>query len=264
MKRIDYVVSKVVKALHEVVVETKITDEELMGAIEFLTEIGKKKEFHLLSDVLGISVLVNEMTNPNEDHSTPSNVEGPLYRNGSPLLTEPIKLSRNGNSGDTLFVFGSVVDSITGKELPGVEFDVWQTNHLGLYENEDPEQEDFNLRGRFRTGLEGKYEFETVVPVPYEISKYGPVGRLLAQLDRHAFRPAHIHFKVTHKGYVPLTTQIFFHGDQYLDNDVISGVKKELIYELQKHSSKQELNNRCLQHPFFTCQFNVALKPING
>jgi len=261
MKRIDLVVSKLALSIHEVIVETQITEEELIQAIHYLTEVGQSGEFHLLSDVLGISVLVDKISHPDKENTTPSNVEGPLYRQGSPVLAEPVRICNPMQSGRPLFVFGLVADAETGKGLEGALIDVWQTNDLGRYENEDPEQEDYNLRGKFKAGKSGKYEFGTIVPVPYEVPKHGPVGRLLAQLGRHAFRPAHIHFKVFREGYEPLTTQVFFKDDLYLDSDVIGGVKKELVYSLEQHDTEEELQAKGLDRPFFTCEFNIALKP---
>lgn len=226
--RLREVVEGLTSALRDRIRELEITEEELLEGLRFLTEVGKREEFILLSDALRVSVLVDAITHGDSEDVTPSNVEGPFYRPGAPELSPPYDLVRDDAEGEWLVVSGRVVASETREGLADAVLDVWQADPRGLYDSQY-EGEEFRLRGRIRTDERGGYEFQTVVPPPYEIPKDGPVGRLLRALGRHAFRPAHIHFKVTREGYEPLTTMVFFEGDPWLDSDVIGAVKGPLV-----------------------------------
>ncbi|MBI3301792.1 MAG: hypothetical protein HYZ72_06905 [Deltaproteobacteria bacterium] len=148
------------------------------------------------------------------------------------------------------------------RDVAGALVDVWQTAPNGLYENQEPHQPDYNLRGRMLTDEQGHYEFQTVVPVSYQIPTDGLVGTLLRTLGRHAWRPAHIHFKVSADGYEPLTTMIFMEGDPYLDRDAVFAVKNSLVVALEKHDSPQEAAKRNVTAPFYTASYEFGLKPV--
>lgn len=258
--RLVEVIDRLTKALHEQVVELQITETELRAALTYLTEVGAKDEFILLSDVLGVSVLVNEITHgTTTNDATASNVEGPFYRLDAPMLSPPYALARLDEPGDVLFVSGRVTDSGSGSPLEGAILDVWQANADGLYDNQVGEA--VNLRGKLPTNQEGMYEFRTVVPPPYEIPKHGPVGALLRGLGRHAFRPAHLHAKVSKDGYTPLTTMVFISDDPYLGSDTIGAVKDSLIVPLERHEDHESIAGRGLDQPYSTCSFDVSLRP---
>ena len=133
--------------------------------------------------------------------------------------------------GDHTYMFGKVTDYKTGKPVEGAELDVWHTAPNGLYEQQDPDQPDFNLRGRFTTGADGTYNFYCLRPTSYPIPYDGPAGKFLQLLDRHPYRPAHIHFIVTAPGYKPIVTQIFDRRDKYVENDSVFAVKSSLIVD---------------------------------
>jgi protocatechuate 3,4-dioxygenase beta subunit len=147
------------------------------------------------------------------------------------------------------------------RPLDGALLDIWQTNGVGLYDHEDPSQPEWNLRRRFHAGEGGGYEFRTVVPGAYEIPKHGPVGRLLAAVGRHAWRPAHFHVRVSADGFQPLTTMIYFEGDPWLHDDTISSVKPGLVIRLARHDQPEQLRARGLDRPFYTGAFDFVLRP---
>ena len=257
MERLQQVVDRLVRALHEAASELRITEDELWTGLRFLNEVGQKGEFPLLSDVLGVSVLVDAITHGDGGPAgTATNVEGPFYKPGAPMLKQPYALASNDEPGEVLLVWGRVTDSSTGGPIAGAVLDVWQANAAGIYDTQDPSLGDFHLRGRMAVDEDGRYEFRTVVPPPYEIPKDGPVGALLRALDRHAFRPAHLHAKVTADGYAPLTTMVYFAGDPYLDSDTIGAVKDTLVVDLHREPYGDG--------PAARCRFDVALRPTHG
>jgi protocatechuate 3,4-dioxygenase beta subunit len=138
--------------------------------------------------------------------------------------------------------------------------DIWQTGPDGGYDVWDERQPDYNFRGRFGVDEDGSYEFQTMVPKPYTVPTDGPVGRLLEATGQHPWRPAHIHFKVEAEGHEPLITQVFFPDDPYLNNDTIGAVKPALVKPLKKHENEEELTQRGLDAPFYTCEFDITLK----
>lgn len=254
--------NKLVEALQNIVVEYQITENQLRQVVNFLTRVGQQDEFQLLSDVLGISVIVDDITYGLDESGTDNtahNVEGPLYRLESPLRTPPIKLTED-DEGDILFLSGQVLSAEDQRPLVHAMLDVWQTNEQGYYENQDEQQKEYNLRGRLLTDEQGQFEFQTVIPGAYEVTRGGPVGDFLKALGRHAWRPAHIHFKVTAEGFAPLTTMLFMPNDPWLNSDAINAVKESLIVKLEKRDSPQDLQQRGLDHPYYTCHYNFVLK----
>jgi protocatechuate 3,4-dioxygenase beta subunit len=256
-ERLRLGVDRVSAALLEIVEELGVTEHELRAALGFLAEVSQAGQLPLLSDVLGVSVAVDNLTHGAQQQGTASSVEGPFYRPGAPLRTQ---ICRDDEPGDVCFVSGRVTNAATGAPLPGVLLDVWQAGAGGKYEHEDPEQPNYNLRGRLYTDEEGAYELRTVVPPPYEIPQ-GPVNRLLVTIGRNRFRPAHLHVKLSRQGYEPRTTQLFLEGGAHLDDDTIGAVKPELTGRLEKHDDPEELSRRGLDRPFFTYTYDFALVP---
>ncbi len=160
---------------------------------------------------------------------TATSVLGPFWRADAPKREMGTSTAHNMPDGDHTYIQGEVKDYLTGKPIEGAVLDVWQAAPNGLYEQQDPNQVDFNLRGRFTTGQDGRYSFYCLRPTPYPIFGGGQAGKLLKLLDRHPMRPAHIHFFITAPNYRPLVTQIFDRIDKNLDNDAVFGVKESLI-----------------------------------
>jgi protocatechuate 3,4-dioxygenase beta subunit len=259
-ERLHEVTARIVRGLLEAMDDLRITDQELRAAIGYLNEVGANDEFGLLSDVTEISVRADALTHGREDGATATNVEGPFYKPGAPMLSPPFRLAAGDEPGDPLLVSGRVTDATTGQGVREAMLDAWQANAAGLYDNNDPSLGDFHLRGRMLTEDAGSYEFRTVVPPPYEIPKDGPVGRLLRALGRHAFRPAHLHLKASADGYAPLTTMVYFRGDPWLGSDTIGAVKDSLVVELERLDSSSEAGEP--DRPFFTCRFDVKLQRV--
>jgi protocatechuate 3,4-dioxygenase beta subunit len=220
-----------------------------MAALRFLTEVGRHDEFVLLSDVTRTSVLIDALSHAGDDAAaTASDVEGPLYREDPPWRERPVKLYEEYEGmgeGDVLFVAGRVT-ATDGAPLPDAVLDIWQTGPDGGYDVWDPRQPDYNFRGRFGVDASGAYEFQTMVPRPYTVPTDGPVGRYLEA-----------------PGHEPLITQVFFPDDPYLDNDTIGAVKAALVRPLTRHAGERELADRGLDRPFFTCDFDIRLRPAS-
>jgi len=263
-ERLARILPEAIQALHELISKHRVTEEEWMAVLGFLTEVGRHDEFVLLSDVTRTSVLVDSITHEDESGVTPSDVEGPLYREDPPWREKPVKIYEEYEgveNGDVLFVHGRVTSTDGGAPISGAVLDIWQTGPDGGYDIWDERQPDYNFRGRFGVGEDGSYEFQTMVPKPYTVPTDGPVGRLLEATGQHPWRPAHIHFKVEAEGHETLVTQVFFPDDPYLDNDTIGAVKQALVRPLTRHESEEELARRGLDAPFYTCEFDVTLKP---
>jgi len=231
--RLRELLTSLVRHLHAFVRETEPTIAEWERAIDFLTATGhkcddKRQEFILLSDVLGISMLVETINNRKTSGATESTVLGPFHMVTSPrrALGDTIDLV---GTGPQCVLEGRVL-SADGRPLPGAELDVWQANDQGFYDVQQPDvQPPGNGRGRFTADSSGAYWFRTIVPTHYPIPTDGPVGTLLEATKRHPYRPAHIHFIVTAPGHRPLTTHIFVADSPYIESDAVFAVKKSLI-----------------------------------
>lgn len=264
-RRLKGIVTGMIRHLHDFVRETRPTEQEWFEAIRFLTQTGQKsdgnrQEFILLSDVLGVSMLVDAINHGHVDGATDSTVLGPFYVEGAKFMPKGANIFR-GEGGVPTYVSGTVL-STDGRPIPGAVLDVWQTAPNGLYNVQDPRQPPMNLRGKFRTDAEGRFAFRTVKPVSYPVPTDGPVGRLLHRTGRHPYRPAHLHFKVSAKGYEPLTTHLFVKGDPYLGSDAVFGVKPSLIVDFKRHTSRSEAARLGLPAPFCTATYDFGLKPF--
>ena len=260
--RLKEIMVRLLGHLHDFVREVEPTEEEWLAGIRFLTAVGQKcddrrQEFILLSDVLGVSMLMDAINNRKPTGATESSVLGPFYREGAEEMPAAANLSM-AEGGEPCIVSGRV-SGAGGAPIAGALLDVWQTAPNGLYETQDPGQPDFNLRGKLRTDAGGRYQFRTVKPVTYPIPDDGPVGNLLAALGRHSWRPAHIHFIVSAPGFVPVTTQIFTEDDPYLDSDAVFGVKETLIAQYVRHESAADAAERGVTAPFHTVDYDFVL-----
>jgi hydroxyquinol 1,2-dioxygenase len=262
--RLKEIMTSLVRHLHEFVRDVELTEDEWFAGIRFLTDTGhmcddKRQEFILLSDTLGVSMLVDAINHRHPAGATESTVFGPFHRVGAPDLPAGASIAGT-TAGEPTFVSGRVTDT-DGRPVAGALLDVWQAAPNGLYDSQDPEQGGLNLRGKFRTDAEGRYAFRTVKPANYPIPSDGPVGRMLRALKRHPYRPAHIHFIVSAKGYLPVTTHVFAEGDPYLDSDAVFAVKNSLITTFERHDSPQEAAARKTSAPFYTVEYDFGLTP---
>ena len=254
-----------VRHLHAFVRDTEPTIAEWERAIGFLTATGQKcddqrQEFILLSDVLGISMLVETINNRKTAGATESTVLGPFHMVTSPrrALGESIDLVGTGPQ----CVLEGRVRSAGGPPLAGADLDVWQANNQGFYDVQQPGvQPAGNGRGLFTAGQDGVYWFRTIVPTYYPIPTDGPVGTLLEATKRHPYRPAHIHFIVTAPGHRPLTTHIFVAGSPYIESDAVFAVKRSLITEFTPVEDPDLAARYGLTGPFQLANFNIVLQP---
>src|SRR5712691_1918837 len=262
--RLKQVMSSLISHLHTFIREVELTQEEWALGIQFLTRTGhmcdeKRQEFILLSDISGVTMLVDAINHRLPDGATESTIFGPFYREGALELPTGATISKDGR-GDPVVVTGRVL-STDGTPIAGALLDVWETGENGLYEQQDPEQPDMNLRGKFRTDSEGRYCFVGIKPVSYAIPDDGPVGQLLHALGRHPFRPAHIHLLISADGFAPVTTHLFVKGDPYLDSDAVFGTKDSLIVDFIQRDSEEEADRYHVSVPFYQVEYNFVLKP---
>jgi len=264
--RLKQVMSSLISHIHAFIREVELTQEEWAQGIQFLTRTGhlcdeKRQEFILLSDITGVTMLVDAINHRLPDGATESTIFGPFYREGAPELSMGATISKNGR-GEPVVVTGRVL-STDGTPIPDALLDVWETDENGLYEQQDPEQPEMNLRGKFRTGSEGRYCFVGIKPVSYAIPDDGPVGQLLQTLGRHPFRPAHIHLLISTGGFAPVTTHLFVKGDPYLDSDAVFGTKDSLVVDFIRHDSEEEAANYHVTVPFYKVEYDFVLKPLS-
>lgn len=262
--RLKAVMNSLITHVHDFIREVELTQDEWGLAIQFLTRTGqlcddKRQEFILLSDITGVTMLVDAINHRSPDGATESTIFGPFYREGAAELPMGASISQDGH-GEPAVVMGHVL-STDGTPIPNALLDVWETNENGLYEQQDPDQPDMNLRGKFRTDSQGRYCFVGIKPVSYPIPDDGPVGQLLRSMGRHPYRPAHIHLLVSAAGFTPVTTHLFVQGDPYLDSDAVFGTKDSLVVEFVRHDSPEEAARYEVTAPFFTVEYDFLLKP---
>ena len=263
--RLKAVMTSLIEHLHNFIRDVELTQDEWALAIQFLTRTGqicddKRQEFILLSDITGVTMLVDAINHRSPGEATESTIFGPFYREGAPELPMGASISQD-RRGEPAVVTGRVL-SIDRTPIPDALLDVWETNENGLYEQQDPDQPDMNLRGKFRADSEGRYCFVGIKPVSYPIADDGPVGQLLRSLGRHPYRPAHIHLLVSAAGFAPVTTHLFVQGDPYLDSDAVFGTKDSLVVEFARHDSPEEAARYQVAAPFFTVEYDFILQPL--
>ena len=228
-----------IQHLHAFAQETQLNYEELELGLQFLNAVGqatgpKKNEAILLADVLGLSTLVQlqDAKRIMAHGGTEPALIGPFWRANHPVLDSGAEIYTPDTPGDRMTVHVRVMN-LQKQAIPGALVDVWQASPTGLYENQDEHQADMNLRGRFITNQNGEFVYRTVKPAGYPIPVDGPVGTLLEHQNRHAMRPAHLHFIAIAQGYRVLATQIFDAQDPCIDSDVVFGAVGSLVRQFE-------------------------------
>lgn len=243
--RLAEVMSCLVRHLHAFAKEVHLTQEEWEYGIAFLTKTGQicsgeRQEFILLSDTLGLSMLVDAINNRRPPGATENTVFGPFHVENAPIRAMGDNISLDGK-GESCRFDGKVLD-LDGNPVAGACVDVWSDNADGFYDVQQPGiQPKWNNRGRFITGADGAYSFVGIKPVSYPIPDDGPVGQMLGHLGRHPYRPAHMHYLVTAPGFQRLVTHTFVGGDTYLTSDAVFGVKSTLIAPFERLSGAETL-----------------------
>src|SRR3954454_24403011 len=268
--RAKFLLQELVKSLHDYVSKTGLTFEEWEYAVDFLTRTGQKctdtrQEFILLSDVLGVSMLVDAVNHRDRDGATETTVLGPFYVGEHKVTAHGTDISPNNQTGERMFVQNRVTD-LKGKPLAGVPVDVWHADDDGFYDSQKPSYatQGPSSRARFITDADGRFFFRTILPCSYPIPTDGPVGEMIVQTRRHAMRPAHVHFLVDAPGHQPLITHVFMDGDKYLDSDVVFGVKDELVAKIERRTDSTMPDGKPAAAPWHLMTYEFRMKPGDG
>lgn len=262
--RFRTVMESLVRHLHLFAREVNLREDEWFAAIDFLTRSGqisdeRRQEFVLLSDVLGLSMLVIGLNHPSDDGATESTVLGPFFVEGSPGFQNGDDIAA-GAPGQPCFISGTV-RSVDGTPVPRALIEIWQADEDGFYDVQRKEVETARGRGHLRCAEDGRFWFWSVVPEPYPIPDDGPVGELLTAAGRGPWRPAHVHFMIREPGFHSLITHVFAAGDRYLDSDAVFGVKSSLIGSFERHEDGQAPDGRAMRGTWFSLEFDLALSP---
>lgn len=261
--RLAEVMDAIVRHMHACIKEIEPTQEEWFKAIMFLTETGHtctdwRQEFILLSDTLGVSMLVDAINNRKPSGASESTVLGPFHLPDAPELPMGSNICLDGK-GDPMLVKGRILDT-EGNPIDQTKIDVWQANDEGFYDVQQKGiQPDFNLRGVFRTGADGAYHFKGVKPKFYPIPDDGPVGKLMGALGRHPYRPAHLHYILEANGYETLTTHIFDPDDPYIHSDAVFGVKESLMAKFDLIDDQSRIAEAGMDGPYYEVVHDFVL-----
>lgn len=265
--RLREVMTSLVQHLHSFARDVKLTEAEWFEGIRFLTASGhitddKRQEFILLSDVLGLSMLVTAQNNAKPAGCTEATVFGPFYVDDAPVRQNGADIS-NGAKGAPCFVSGQV-RGVDGEPVPGAVIDVWQSDEDGFYDVQKPDGDmpEYRARARLRSDAQGQFRFRSILAQNYPIPHDGPVGAMLAALGRHPWRPAHLHFLIDAPGYERLITHVFRDGDKYLDSDAVFGVRSSLIADWVRHEPDPKVVPG--GEPFYTLQYDFVLNPTEA
>ncbi|KAL7963114.1 Intradiol ring-cleavage dioxygenase [Trichoderma compactum] len=235
--RLNYLMERLVTHVHDFARETRLSTHEWMATIEFLTKTGQmctdvRQEFILLSDILGLSMLVDSIDHPKPPNCTEGSVLGPFHTGDAPHLPIGSSMSTDA-AGEPMLALCTVSDS-SGRPISGVKVDIWETDSSGHYDVQHATRESPSERCVMTSDVDGGFWFKAIKPVGYPIPDDGPVGKLLRLLNRHRWRPSHMHFMFEKQGLDPLITTLFIRGDKYETSDVVFGVKSSLIIDLGK------------------------------
>ncbi|MBC5785258.1 hydroxyquinol 1,2-dioxygenase [Ramlibacter sp. USB13] len=268
--RFKQVMTSLVKHAHAFMREVDLTPDEWMAGIQFLTETGKKcdekrQEFILLSDTLGISMLIvalaqargaKALAEQPGERPTEATVQGPFFWPGAPQkeLGDDI----GAGLGEPTLYHGRVTDT-SGRPIAGCVVDVWSGDEGGLYDMQKGDE--MSLRAQFRTDKDGNYRFWSIKPTYYPVPGDGPVGRMLDKMGRHLNRPGHMHMMLDAPGHEKLVTHIFVKDSPYLDSDAVFGVRNSLIVEFPKHAPGKAPDGRSMDKPFYTAKYDFRLVP---
>lgn len=226
-KRVDTLVSELLAAAHAIIRRHKVTYAEYDVLKSWLIQVGEDGEWPLFLDVW-LENVVEEVASENRDGSK-GTIEGPYYIPDAPVLPAEATLPMRDSEEGTALLFQGQVTSVDGTALPGVTVDIWHADNDGYYSQFAPGLPEWNLRGTVIADDQGRFKIHTIEPAPYQIPTDGSCGRLIAAAGWHAWRPAHLHLKVSAPGHQLITTQLYFRGGDYVEDDIASAVKPELI-----------------------------------
>ena len=261
-------ITGLVQTLHDYVKKVQLTEVEWNEVIYFLTKTGQlcheqRQEYILLSDVLGISMLVDEINHQKQQNQTPSTVFGPFFIDNMPTRDFAASIVIEDSSNSMPLLIRGQIKNAKGEPIPEAKINVWQTAENGMYSGQDITQKVDNLRGVFSNQADGIYALKSILPVSYEIPSDGTVGQLLNYAKRTFWRPAHIHFKIDAVGYQSLVTHLFIENDDYLQSDAVFGVKRELIVQpITTSADELSQNLYGLNQNFQLIEFDFVLTEV--
>lgn len=272
--RFKEVMTSLVKHVHAFVQDVDLKPDEWMTAIEFLTNVGKmcdekRQEFILLSDTLGVSMLVVGLDQaraaaahkpvPNELPATEATVLGPFYWDGAPVIQLGDDISV-GQPGERAWYHGQVTDT-AGKPVSNCRIDVWSGDDAGFYDLQKGADAPMQLRATMYTDNDGHYSFWSIRPSYYPVPDDGPVGKMLRGMGRHPNRPGHMHTWLRAEGHAPLITHLFVSDSPYIESDAVFGVRDSLIVQFNKHAPGKAGDGREMNEPWYECKFDFRLVP---
>jgi len=263
--RLREILTALVARLHAFAREVRLTEDEFRAATGVINEIGRlstdaHNEAVLMAGSLGLSSLVCLLNNGVEGSAeTPQSLLGPFWRLNSPRVANGGSILRSPTPGEPLFVKGRVVDA-SGAPIEGAEVDVWHASPVGLYENQDPDQAEMNLRGKFFTDTQGRFWFSTVKMVGYPIPTDGVVGRLLKAQNRQPNRPAHLHALIAKPGFKVLISQVYDPDDPNLEDDPQFGVTQALVGAFVRHDEPHP-TDPLIRPPWHTLEHTYQMPP---
>lgn len=263
--RLREIMVSLITHLHGFIRDVRLTEDEFRKATAIVNEIGKlttdtHNEAVLMSGSLGVSALVCLLNNGNNGATeTTQNLLGPFWRLNSPKTENDGSIVRSDTPGEPMVVTFTVTDQ-TGTPIEGAEVDIWHSAPTGYYENQDPDQADMNLRGKFTTDEKGEIRFRSIRPAGYPIPTDGLVGRLLAAQNRHPYRPAHVHALAFKEGFKTLITQIYADDDPRLETDVQFGVTKATTGHFVRHDEPHP-DIADLATPWYSLDHTLVMEP---
>jgi catechol 1,2-dioxygenase len=262
--RLREITAAFVRHMHAFAREVRLTEGEFESGIEFLNRIGqatndRHNEGILFCDAIGLSTLVCLLNNGGGGATeTAAALLGPFWRMNSPRTENGGSIVRSPTPGPALLARCRVVDP-QGRPLAAVEVDVWHSSPVGLYDNQDPDQADMNLRGKFTTDTKGRFAFRSVKPAGYPVPTDGPTGEMLRAQNRHPYRPAHLHVLAFKPGYKTLITQVFTDDDEHLESDVVFGVTRRLVGDYTRHDEPAPDGD--LAPPWYSLDYTFVMEP---
>ncbi len=267
--RTKKIVNRILTDLFKAIEDLDITSDEYWAGVAYLNQLGARSEAGLLSPGLGLDRYFDMRMDAEDaalgvENGTPRTIEGPLYVAGAPVEQGFARLDDGSDkAGHTLIMHGTVY-AANGKPLPHATVEVWHANTKGFYSHFDPtgEQQPFNMRRTIITDAQGRYKFQSIVPVGYGCPPDGPTQALLNQLGRHGNRPAHIHFFVTAEGHRKLTTQINIDGDPLVFDDFAYATREGLVPPLVEHTDAASIQANGLSGPFAEIVFDIRLSAL--
>ena len=263
-KRFQEIMTSLVKHLHAFIKDVNLNEREFQLGVEQIIKMGQQctdshNEVVLMAGSLGVSQLVCLMNNTDDvDGDTTANLLGPFWRDHTPPAENGTSIVRSETPGEAMFVKGTVTDEV-GKPVAGARVDIWHSATNGLYEQQDADQIEMNLRGMFATDSKGQFWFRSIKPSGYPIPVDGVAGHLLKRQNRQHFRPAHLHVLINKPGFKTQVTQVYVNNDPLLDKDPQFGVTEKLIGNYVEHTEEgPELD---VQGPWWSLDYTFVLRP---